>query len=108
MQVRGRGLLIGVEFDDPAPVGELLLQLLDAGVVVNSSLNNNGVLRFTPPAVLTSSDEDYLLSALTVAVRAAASRLGPVRRSLPPPTPDFTHQHDRIAPQQFVTGRIHP
>jgi len=81
VEVRGRGLLIAVEFDDPAPVGELLLQLLDAGVVVNSSLNNNGVLRFTPPAVLTPSDEDALLSALRVAVRAAAGRLGPVRRS---------------------------
>lgn len=76
IEVRGRGLLIGIEFDDPAPVGELLLQLLDAGVVVNSSLNNNTVLRFTPPAVLTAGDEDALLGALSVAVRATAARLG--------------------------------
>jgi putrescine aminotransferase len=102
VQVRGRGLLIGIEFEDPAPVGELLLQLLDAGVVVNSSLNNNGVLRFTPPAVLTAGDEDHLLKALTVAVRATAGRLGPVassthhiRAPLHPPE-GFTRDHHRF------------
>ena len=74
-EVRGRGLLIGVEFNDPGVVGELLLQLLDAGIVVNSSLNNNEVLRFTPPAVLTAGDEDHLLRGLTLAATATASRL---------------------------------
>jgi putrescine aminotransferase len=76
VQVRGRGLLIGVEFDEPGVVGELILGLLDAGVVVNSSLNNNKVLRFTPPAVLTPSDENALLRALSAAATATASRLG--------------------------------
>lgn len=63
-EVRGRGLLIGAEFTHPMVVGELLIALLRHGVIVNHSLNNNYVLRFTPPAVLTAEDEARLLSAL--------------------------------------------
>jgi putrescine aminotransferase len=75
VQTRGQGLLIGVEFGDPAVVGELILALLEERVVVSTSLNQHRVLRFTPPAVLTSADESFLLAAVDRAAAAVACRL---------------------------------
>jgi putrescine aminotransferase len=74
VDVRGQGLLIGCEFDDASTVGELVLELLQLGVVVNSSLNQHRVLRLTPPAVLTRDDEDFLVRALDRAASAVARR----------------------------------
>ena len=82
-EVRGRGLLLGVEFRDPRLVGELALELIDRGVLVNHSLNAARVLRFTPPATLISAEIDQFLTALDQASRAVAARLdaGPPRGS---------------------------
>ncbi len=73
-QVRGLGLLLGIEFTQPAIAGELLLELLEHDVIANHSLNANAVLRLTPPAVLDESEFDFLLSALDHASRATAKR----------------------------------
>ncbi|MEV6975316.1 aminotransferase class III-fold pyridoxal phosphate-dependent enzyme [Kitasatospora sp. NPDC093806] len=74
-EVRGRGLLIGVEFHDAGLVGEFILELLDRGVVVNHSLNAHAVARFTPPAVLRESELERLEVAVTAAARALGRRL---------------------------------
>lgn len=84
VEVRGRGLLIGVELDHPGVVGELVLELLHEGVLVSTSLNEHRVLRFTPPAVLTAADEAYAIAAVDRAARTVALRLGVGSR---PPTP---------------------
>jgi putrescine aminotransferase len=63
-EVRGRGLLIGIELAAPHYAAELVLELLDRRVIVNSALNNNNVVRLTPPAVLDQTDVDWLLEAL--------------------------------------------
>jgi putrescine aminotransferase len=63
--IRGRGLLIGVELADERLAGELILHLMEAGVLVNHSLTAHRVVRFTPPAVLTETDLDELRHALT-------------------------------------------
>ncbi|HEX6471591.1 MAG TPA: aminotransferase class III-fold pyridoxal phosphate-dependent enzyme [Streptosporangiaceae bacterium] len=73
-EVRGVGLLIGIEFAEPGPAGDLLLELVDQGVIANHSLNSHLVLRLTPPAVLTDADIDHLYSALERACRALAAR----------------------------------
>ncbi|MFF2658426.1 aspartate aminotransferase family protein [Kitasatospora sp. NPDC058032] len=73
--IRGRGLLIGVEFHDAGLVGEFILELLDRGVVVNHSLNAHAVARFTPPAVLEEHELERLEAAVTAAARALAARL---------------------------------
>ncbi|GAA2907975.1 aminotransferase class III-fold pyridoxal phosphate-dependent enzyme [Streptomyces thioluteus] len=72
--VRGRGLLIAVEFHDAGLLGEFILDLLDHGVVVNHSLNAHAVARFTPPAVLGESDIERLETAVTGAARALSDR----------------------------------
>ncbi|MFF8287050.1 aspartate aminotransferase family protein [Streptomyces albus] len=79
-EVRGRGLLIGVEFTEPGPAGELLIELIEQGVIANHSLNSHMVLRFTPPAVLTPSDEEFLCEAFDRACRAQAARSLPTQQ----------------------------
>ena len=60
-QVRGRGLMIGVEFD--RPVAPLIETLLNAGVICGPAGPN--VLRFLPPLVVDRSAVDCVLTALT-------------------------------------------
>ncbi|WP_327668328.1 MULTISPECIES: aminotransferase class III-fold pyridoxal phosphate-dependent enzyme [unclassified Streptomyces] len=76
-EVRGRGLLIGVEFAGPGPAGDLLVELIRQGVVANHSLNSHLVLRFTPPAVLGPSEVQFLLAAFERACRVQAARYVP-------------------------------
>ncbi|MGR8012181.1 aspartate aminotransferase family protein [Streptomyces hypolithicus] len=62
VDVRGRGLLIGVELAEPGLAGELLIELFNHGVVANHSMNGNSVVRFTPPATLTPLEVEFLLN----------------------------------------------
>jgi len=77
-EVRGRGLLIGVEFTDPSLVADFMAELLSRGVIVNHSLNAHAVMRFTPPAVLSRKDVELVLSALADTARAVVRDRGPV------------------------------
>jgi putrescine aminotransferase len=72
--VRGLGLLIGVEAQDPGIAGELLAELMNQHVIVNYSLNAPTVLRFTPPAVMTAEDSEFLLSAFAAACVEVSAR----------------------------------
>jgi putrescine aminotransferase len=74
--LRGAGLLIGVELDDPGTALDLVLGLLDRGVLVNHSLNAHRVVRLTPPAVLTDAEADRVVEA----VAAAAADLAGLTR----------------------------
>jgi putrescine aminotransferase len=71
-EVRGAGLLIGIEFVEPSLVIDAMLELLDQRVIVNHSFNAHAVLRLTPPAILVADDVERLLRALTVSLRAVA------------------------------------
>ncbi|WP_338674562.1 aminotransferase class III-fold pyridoxal phosphate-dependent enzyme [Streptomyces sp. SCSIO 30461] len=81
-EVRGVGLLIGVEFHDAGTAGEFLLELLERHIIVNHSLNAHAVVRFTPPAVLTGAEVDELSEAVREAARVLGDRF--------PPTTDTT------------------
>lgn len=62
-QVRGRGLMIGVEFTMDE-VGELVVaQLMKRGVCVAYALNNPRVLRFEPPLIINAEQVDHAVSA---------------------------------------------
>jgi putrescine aminotransferase len=69
-EVRGVGLLIGIELSVDGLAGELLLELMAAGVIANHSLNSDRVLRLTPPAVLDDREVQFLLDAFERATRA--------------------------------------
>ncbi|MDQ3933007.1 MAG: aminotransferase class III-fold pyridoxal phosphate-dependent enzyme [Actinomycetota bacterium] len=73
--VRGEGLLIGIEFADPSLVVETMQELMQRRVIANNSVNAVGVLRLTPPAVLEPSDIERLGDALVGGFRAAAAVL---------------------------------
>lgn len=64
-EVRGKGLLLGVEFHDPGSSAEMMLHLIERGILVNHSANNPYVIRFTPPALLADDDVQVLESAIT-------------------------------------------
>jgi putrescine aminotransferase len=71
-EVRGVGLLIGIEMAADHLAGELVVELLERRVIVSHSLNANRVVRLTPPAILTESELDWLLAALRESLRAVA------------------------------------
>src|SRR5207247_598118 len=50
--VRGRGLMLGIEFDSPATTGEVLIEAMKRGVLVTFCLNRPTVMRIYPPAVI--------------------------------------------------------
>lgn len=73
LEVRGVGLLIGIEFSVPGMAGDLLLELMSAGVIANHSLNSDRVLRLTPPAVLDDTQVQALLDMFERAAKAVLS-----------------------------------
>ena len=73
-EVRGQGLLIGVEMRDPGLAGELVLELIDGRVLVNHSMNNSHVLRLTPPATLSADEIDQVVTTFDRAFTVLAGR----------------------------------
>jgi putrescine aminotransferase len=71
-EVRGEGLLIGIDFVTAEAATEFLTGLLDEHVIPSYSLNAGNVLRLTPPAILDAADLDWLGRALTSAARHTA------------------------------------
>jgi putrescine aminotransferase len=71
-EVRGQGLLIGLEFVSAEAATEFLVGLLDAQVIPSYSLNSSNVLRLTPPALLDEGDLLWLDGALHGAARHVA------------------------------------
>lgn len=62
-QVRGRGLMIGIEFTMDE-VGEVVVaQLMKRGVCVAYALNNPRVLRWEPPLIINAEEVDFAVKA---------------------------------------------
>ncbi|NGP88195.1 aspartate aminotransferase family protein [Fodinibius halophilus] len=62
MEVRGKGLMIGLEF--PFPIKELRQQLINQEQVVTGVASNPNVLRLLPPLTITKAEIDHLFTAL--------------------------------------------
>jgi len=71
-EVRGHGLLLGIDFVSPDAAAEFLIGLLDEHVIPSYSLNSSNVLRLTPPAILDAADLDWLGRALISAAKHVA------------------------------------
>tara|TARA_B100001123_G_scaffold406019_2_gene496897 strand:- start:727 stop:1902 length:1176 start_codon:yes stop_codon:yes gene_type:complete len=69
--VRGQGLLIGIEFKEEHLAAELILELMRRHIIVSHSLNSHQVVRITPSALLDDTDIHWL----TEAMRESASQL---------------------------------
>ena len=59
-EIRGRGLMIGVELDRPC--GELVKAALDAGLLINVTHDN--VIRLLPPLVISRAEADLIVERL--------------------------------------------
>ncbi len=69
-EVRGQGLMIGVELDRPC--AELVATALDRGLLINVTADS--VIRLLPPLVMTDSQADRLVSDLGAIVRDFLAR----------------------------------
>lgn len=70
VDVRGRGLLIGIECDGPAPVMRACARALEQGVILLPSGDRGEVLSITPPLPIESE-------ALEAALAVVCAELGP-------------------------------
>ncbi len=70
-EVRGRGLMIGLELTKEGIGGLLMSELINRGVLVAYTLNNPKVIRIEPPLAISREHVDYVLDALKQAVAAA-------------------------------------
>lgn len=72
--VRGRGLLIGVELASPALAGNFEYELVRRRVIPNHCLNHHSVVRLTPPVGLGEREIAWLLDAAAGAAAALLER----------------------------------
>src|SRR5437763_10824606 len=69
--VRGLGLLVGVELDDPASAGAVVDAMREAGVLIGRTGPPNDVLKIRPPLVFADEHVDVLIQALDAALSRA-------------------------------------
>lgn len=78
VEVRGLGLLLGIEFKTSDVAGEFMMKLLERHVIVSHSLNTHRVVRLTPPALLTDAHCDWLFTAVAAAARELMQDTGKI------------------------------
>ncbi len=75
-EVRGLGLLVGVELRSEGYAGTIVPEMLRHGVTTAWTLNRQRVIRLEPPLIVTAAEVERALVALRASVRAAHERLG--------------------------------
>ncbi|MEU8685633.1 aspartate aminotransferase family protein [Streptomyces sp. NPDC048611] len=80
-EVRGQGLLWGVEFATPAAAGEVLMELGRNGLVVSPCLGRPEVLRLLPPLIATDEEAKEALAILDTVCAAVPDEFRPQDRS---------------------------
>ena len=75
-EVRGLGLLVGVELTHEGYGGTIIPEMLKAGVTAAWTLNMQRVIRLEPPLIVTAAEVERGLEALRAGVGAARDRLG--------------------------------
>lgn len=70
-QVRGCGLMIGIEFADPGLCGEVVIEAAKRRLLVTFCLNDPRVLRIFPPAIASVEDLNAGLASIEESIAAA-------------------------------------
>jgi len=73
VEIRGAGLLIGIEFAEPSMTRRFVVETLLRGVIVNWTLNADRVVRLSPPLTISENEIDVALTAMRQALTAAKS-----------------------------------
>lgn len=68
--IRGLGLLIGIEFFEASIAHRFVAETIARGVIINWSLNADCVVRLAPPLTLTDDEADLALNTLRQALAA--------------------------------------
>jgi len=69
--IRGKGLMIGLEFEQ-AELAELtILSLRQKGIITAYALNNPSVVRLEPPLLITSEQIQFFAQALETSLQAS-------------------------------------
>lgn len=71
-EVRGKGLLIGLEFSKEGIGGMLMSEVIDKGLLVAYTLNNEKIIRIEPPLIITQEEIDRVLQILDEAFATVA------------------------------------
>ncbi|MBV8601995.1 MAG: aspartate aminotransferase family protein [Candidatus Eremiobacteraeota bacterium] len=79
-EVRGRGLLVGVELAHEGYAGTIIPEMLKAGVTAAWTLNQQRVIRLEPPLIVGEEEVGRALGALAGAVDVARTKLGTLAR----------------------------
>jgi putrescine aminotransferase len=74
-EVRGKGLLIGVEFAEDDIAGLVIAGLAQRGIIAAYTLNNPRVIRFEPPLIITREQIDRAVAALEESIGQTAGLL---------------------------------
>lgn len=74
--VRGRGLMLGIEFHRSEDAGEFVVASIEREVLVTFCLNEPRVVRIYPPVCLSTDEADWALDRLTSALDTVADRAG--------------------------------
>jgi putrescine aminotransferase len=75
-EVRGAGLLVGVELRNEGYGGTIIPELLKRGITAAWTLNQQRVIRLEPPLVVSELEIDRALEAFDAAVGVAFDKLG--------------------------------
>jgi len=68
-EVRGRGLLVGIEFTDSDVGGLVIAGLSQRDILTAYTLNNPEVVRLEPPAIITEEQISYCIEALEESIQ---------------------------------------
>jgi predicted acetylornithine/succinylornithine family transaminase len=72
--VRGRGLIIGLEFESPEVTAEFDAQAYKRGVIMGAAtINNESVVRLAPPLIITEQEIEQALQIIEESVAAVDS-----------------------------------
>lgn len=72
-EVRGRGMMIGIELTKEGAGGMLMSLMIDKSIIVAYTLNNPKVIRMEPPLIMPKEVVDYVLELFRDAVATTAS-----------------------------------
>lgn len=74
-QVRGRGMMIGIELTKEGAGGMLMSLMIDKKIIVAYTLNNPKVIRIEPPLIMPVEVVDHVLEEFRAAVKMTADAI---------------------------------
>ncbi len=80
--VRGKGLLIGLEFNSQDLREDIQVKLFHKGVLVAATLNANSTIRIEPPLIITQSQIDFMITTLDYILTELNAKVKPIKTKI--------------------------